>query len=171
MALMDIKSFIAIAFFIGSVLVAVNCKSFEFQHRIAGGRNASKIVPYMATLFDEDNFVAIPICGGAIISNRHILTAANCVLDFVEKPNRISALIGTKNLDEGIYIEFDEVSVHPFYDEIHSKNDISIMRSSHKFVFVDNVIEPVSLPMRDLTTKGGLKVIASGWGLSEVSHS
>lgn len=150
---------------------AVNCKSFEVQPRIIGGQNVNSTngqYPYMVAFFDEDNFINSAICGGAIISHFHVLSSARIVKDFVDKPDRIKALVGTKTLDEGIFVEFDRVVIHPSFDERFSKNDISILRTTHEIMFVENVIAPIALPTKE--TKGDLNAVVTGWGLSNVRN-
>ena len=53
--------------------------SARLNSRIVGGRPADKGAwPWMAALLDKED--EQPFCGGALISDQHVLTAAHCIL-------------------------------------------------------------------------------------------
>lgn len=68
--------------------------------RIVGGLNVTRagIFPFQASLRDPSrNF--FHFCGGSIISNRWILTAAHCIVD--STPNSIYVAVGSIYLNSG----------------------------------------------------------------------
>ncbi|XP_014237656.1 chymotrypsin-2-like [Trichogramma pretiosum] len=68
----------------------------DISLRILGGENAApNQAPWMAALirYDEDVF-----CGGALITPRHVLTAAHCVSPYTAE--EISVLLGSPSLEE-----------------------------------------------------------------------
>ena len=51
---------------------------FKFERKVVGGEQADKDEwPWMAAILYSDNNQQF--CGGALISDRHVLTAAHCI--------------------------------------------------------------------------------------------
>lgn len=77
-------------------------------------------------------------CGGAIVTENCVLTAAHCVVDY--KPNQLSVLAGTNKLHGGggerYYI--NEIKVHPNYKELVT-SDIAVMKIDGKFKYSDKI--------------------------------
>lgn len=116
--------------------------------RIVGGETAPRPYPYQISLQ-----VLIPIyiaflptgrkeythnCGGSIVSENCVLTAAHCVVDY--KPKDLSILAGTNKLRGGggerYYIQ--EIKVHPNYEELVT-SDIAVMKINGTFKFSDKI--------------------------------
>lgn len=83
------------------------CKFYRYnfdylsQTKIVGGMETGvNEYPMMAGLVDPDQREVY--CGSAIISQRHVLTAAHCVAD--RNANRVGVLVGDHDLTTGIYI-------------------------------------------------------------------
>jgi secreted trypsin-like serine protease len=113
--------------------------------RIVGGENAEiRDFPYIASLrlYTEQRH----FCGGVIISNRHILTAAHCIEDLENDDYRI--FVGTSNssLFSIPFYNITSVAIHPeFVAKLDTKwilkNDIAIITVSvyyflTKFLFI-----------------------------------
>lgn len=114
-----------------------------------GGETAPRPYPYQISLQ-----VLIPIyiaffptgrkeythnCGGSIVSENCVLTAAHCVVDY--KPKDLSILAGTNKLRGGgggerYYIQ--EIKVHPNYEELVT-SDIAVMKINGTFKFSDKI--------------------------------
>ncbi|XP_017778783.1 PREDICTED: chymotrypsin-2-like [Nicrophorus vespilloides] len=98
-------------------------------------------------------------CGGSIIDETTILTAAHCVLGYY--PSLLSVKAGSVQIS-GIGQEHRVASVRVHGDYAESLlNDIAIIKLATPLEFNEN-IQPVSLPTSLI--KGDSDVVISGWG-------
>ncbi|KAK4878655.1 hypothetical protein RN001_011161 [Aquatica leii] len=129
------------------------------NERIVGGQPASiSTYPYQASLRSMSN---THFCGGSIISDEWILTAAHCL------PGRTArnmfVVVGTNSLNSGgSRYTVSEIISHPNYNEDSNVNDIALIKISGKIVFGPNV-KPVRLSLDYPPT--GSNLTLTGWGL------
>lgn len=133
--------------------------------RIYGGENADiDEFPWLAML-QYENFRGERkfSCGGSLINNRYVLTAAHCVVGEVEKKEGtlVSVRLGeydtTKDIDcivlDGeeicadppIDVPVEEKVAHSEYSETSMQNDIALLRLN-RVVERTDFIQPVCLP-------------------------
>lgn len=131
--------------------------------RIAGGQPADpKEWPWMAALLREG---AIQYCGGVLITDRHVLTAAHCVYRF--NPRDITVRLGeydfTKS-DETRAVDFavTEIRIHRDFKYSTYENDIAIIKV-HRPTTFNSYIWPVCLPPIQQTFENK-DAIVTGWG-------
>ncbi|XP_043256099.1 trypsin-7-like [Colletes gigas] len=130
------------------------------ESRIVGGQPARiDEHPYQVSLRFNNRHV----CGGAIISEVWIVTAAHCVQSAFVRFVSIKA--GTSNLtDKGTVIVAKQIISHEMYDPRSADYDIALVRLEKPLVYSSRV-RPIPLaPIADHYTAGS-KALVTGWGV------
>ncbi|XP_071552041.1 phenoloxidase-activating factor 1-like isoform X1 [Panulirus ornatus] len=173
-------------------LLPKDCGQGPLTHRIHGGKETPiDAHMWMAALgysADDDSPVQF-LCGGSVINERYVLTAAHCV---------DSASLGGKSLkvirlgDWDLSTEEDceetpqgfkicappiqdftheEIIRHPQYNtRAQISDDIALIRLSRPIVYTGSWIQPICLPPQGLDVKkvsGQREPLVSGWGFTE----
>ncbi|KAM7352559.1 CLIP and Tryp_SPc domain-containing lethal (2) k05911 [Cochliomyia hominivorax] len=139
------------------------------QERIVGGTNASPHeFPWIAVLFKSGK----QFCGGSLITNHHILTAAHCVARMTSwDVAALTAHLGDYNIRTDFEVKHVSRRIkrlvrHKGFDFSTLHNDIAILTLSEP-VHYTNEIMPICLPtstaQQSRSYSGHIATVA-GWG-------
>ena len=152
--------------------------------RIIGGTTADiDDVPWQVGLISPQGKPSTvwqgQFCGGSIINERWVITAAHCLYDFKQK----KLLVFAGNDDLGVSMGTDVYSaaawkMHPDYSSGPARdvwyNDIALVSLKSTLDFADPGIEPIALPTRidpaDAPAVGD-SIGVSGWGATSSNES
>lgn len=131
---------------------------------VSGGQEAHiKDVPHQVSL----QVLGINNCGGSIIGNRWILTAAHCFKDPI-MASITTVKAGITKLDTPISTtreyQIKRVIKHPNYNGITEENDIALLELTRNIEFNSNT-KIISLGEYSYLYDIGRKAKVSGWGL------
>ncbi len=147
------------------------------NNRIVGGVEAQPnswpwaVVIYQITYSNDFSAPKTKfICGGTIISEKYILTAAHCIIRQTEVlgPKNFKIQIGAHDLKKsGFFADVSEIKVHEKYTITQHINDIALIKLSEPLDFeqMQNV-RPVCLPTLEMEKYNlvGTMSYLVGWG-------
>ncbi|XP_028658452.1 granzyme A-like isoform X3 [Erpetoichthys calabaricus] len=125
---------------------------------IIGGREvAPHSRPYMVYLSAD--------CGGALIKENWVLTAAHC-----HRNGFVQAILGAHSINgnekEQQIIEVEEQVVHKHYDNSNYANDIMLVKLSKKAT-INQYVQMLPLPTSEVDPPAGTTCSIAGWGRTE----
>lgn len=107
----------------------------------------------------RNNFQA-QFCGGTLVAERYVVTAAHCIEDVTNAYAQIQVLVGTQRLDRsGRRIGVAEVLMHPLYDGWTLDYDVAVLRLTTPVTGIPFASLAASEP-----TVAGTILRSSGWG-------
>ncbi|XP_076160505.1 uncharacterized protein LOC143143294 isoform X1 [Ptiloglossa arizonensis] len=124
--------------------------------------------PWQVAILKKDPTESVYVCGGTLVSPKHILTAAHCVKMYAARDLRVR--LGEWDVNHDVefypYIERDVagIHVHPEFYAGTLYNDIAILRIDHQIDFQRNPhVSPACLPdKRDDFARS--RCWTTGWG-------
>lgn len=133
------------------------------ESAIVGGSDATIAeFPFMAGVFN----LGIPYCGGSIINERSVLTAAHCIL--IRNAATISVSVGSSRRrgQGGSTYRAVRATIHPEYiytpDPFLMRADVAVIRTLTRIRF-GSLVQPIPLGVNAVTTAA--QVVLTGWGL------
>ncbi|XP_038104588.1 trypsin-1-like isoform X1 [Culex quinquefasciatus] len=161
----DISPFLLNTYMITSctkIIFFAECGRTNQIKRIVGGMETRvNQFPWMAILKYGDSFY----CGGSLITDRHVMTAAHCVTGF--NPRRISVTLldhdrSTDSESETITARVERVIRHPAYNPGNYDNDVAILKLD-KVLEMNDRLRPVCQPTSGESFAGENGTV-TGWG-------
>ncbi|XP_055334953.1 trypsin-2-like [Paramacrobiotus metropolitanus] len=146
--------------------------------RIVGGAVVAKASrPYQVHIrfpfvYNDGNVAPIWGCGGVIIGERWILTAAHCVHSATDEKQAFEAgalLVRAGQHDttvaekHAVDYAISTILPHPNYTSATFADDIALLRTRHPITFTP-YIQPLPLPAPTDRPTASRKVTVSGWG-------
>ncbi|KAF4097680.1 complement factor D-like [Onychostoma macrolepis] len=128
---------------------------------IVNGREAKPHSrPYMVSVQKDKEH----ICGGFLISDRFVMTAAHCR----DNAPVVTVVLGAHDLQKKNSVRFtvDSYHQHPEYTMGSCDNDIMLLKLE-KNVQLNNNIKWISIPAEEGDIKAGSVCSVAGWGLLE----
>ncbi|XP_055847601.1 serine protease easter-like [Episyrphus balteatus] len=152
--------------------------------RIYGG-NITKFdeFPWMALIeYNKGGYSYGHHCGGSLINNRYVLTAAHCITNLGDwNLHRVrlgewdtstnpDCEVDTRGFedcaDPHVDVTIEQVIPHEKFLKSNRFHDIGLIRLSRNVDYTD-FIRPICLPLKDIlkqSTFDGIKMDVSGWG-------
>ncbi|KAF5276224.1 hypothetical protein FQR65_LT04029 [Abscondita terminalis] len=151
----------------GQLIEVENCALVPIENIVGGVAAKPQEFPHMALIgFDAENNQILWQCGGTLISDEFVLTAAHCLYDLQwgePKYVRIGELRLDSNTDASDVQDFNIIEKirHPNFAPPSQYNDIALLKL-HKKARLSPYARPACLHVDStLTVK---KCVASGWG-------
>ena len=155
------------------LLLFVPLFSFS-QIDIVGGEDADILdYPWQVALIESSGGWSWAFCGGSIIDNYWILTAAHCLEDVNE--NNLYVMAGSDNsyAQGGDSYSVEEIIVHPNYNNNTMNNDIALLKLNNPIYF-NSYKQSVMLICDEQVSMGaqspGTMATITGWGETETNN-
>ncbi|KAJ1721476.1 hypothetical protein LPJ53_004011 [Coemansia erecta] len=119
------------------------------------------------TMF-KDFGAGLVMCGGTILSPKHILTAAHCITNdatVVVPPQNVSVYYNNLNRDDQIYTKVTKITPQPDYTngQVDARLDIAILEIDE--ITLDNTARRAPIYSGDIVANQALLTL--GWGQTE----
>ncbi|XP_051170632.1 transmembrane protease serine 9-like [Leptopilina boulardi] len=113
-------------------------------------------VPYQVSL----QRMGEHFCGGSIIGEKWVLTAAHCFLHIHR--HSVEVMVGSYDRTQGKTYRVKKVKVHPYYNQQINRNDIAVIKIHGRFEY-SSMVSAISLPKRNMIGDNK-NVVITGWG-------
>ncbi|XP_021712275.1 venom serine protease-like [Aedes aegypti] len=151
---------------ITAIPVKCNCGSRKTPLIVGGQRTQANEFPMMSAIIDLSSKSLV--CGATVITNRHGLTAAHCIVG--RSITNSALLVGDQNMNSGSdtpYAKLMRIStftVHGQYSASTKTNDIALVRTVDEIIF-DAGVSRACLPyIYAGATFNNVYLEALGWG-------
>mgnify|MGYP003729833353 CR=1 FL=1 len=138
-------------------------------NRIVGGLEAIKHSwPWVVRIY-----FGYTGCGGTIIDDNTVVTAAHCCRGYDTRLDRIKVVVGehsTAVWDLGQFtIGVRGMHIHPEYHSVTFKNDICVLQTNDMHLRLRHTAAPACLPPSSWHPDVGTRCYAAGWGRMDLN--
>lgn len=135
--------------------------------RMIGGLLAEDEYPFIVSILIRKADDYDHLCGGAIINERTVITAAHCL--YYHRPSSLKIHVGEKprKVIDGKVYDIEALHCHDKYNGIGHDFDVGLVRIQGSFEFNDNVQLIVLAETQDIIIDGSYATIL-GWGVTNV---
>lgn len=162
---------IYLIFFTLSLLTTVYNRRLKFSpkyYRVIGGIVAENRYPFMVSLQLNSTKGFNHNCGGSIINERTIITAAHCVYYHETSSLRVHVGENSREVVRGEVFDVKAIHCHEKYVGTAYDYDVALLRIKGCFEFNDK-IQPIELAKpHDVIIYGSFATIM-GWGVTNIS--
>ncbi|XP_075466235.1 plasma kallikrein [Ascaphus truei] len=147
----------------------------ELENKIVGGKNSSiGEWPWQVSLQLKLNVnTKRHTCGGSIVNNQWILTAAHCV-DLLRRPqiwNVYGGIVKQSSITPATpFFEVEQIIIHPLYTGSEYGNDIALLKLKTHIPYNDYQ-QAICLPPKQHSFKIPTFCWITGWGFTEEKGS
>ncbi|XP_045488919.1 chymotrypsin-2-like [Pieris rapae] len=140
-------------------------EAIDGDSRIIGGKDAPPgMAKYQVSLRGHRGREEFHSCGGSILNEEYVLTAAHCLYQRDKKD--LSIVVGSHSIYKGgNRYQIKNLIPHENYSKLTLKNDIAIIQIEGKFKF-NNKVQPIEL-LKEMAPVGK-KCLLTGWGYTDI---
>lgn len=162
----NMLKFLCLILFVAGALAT----QIDDEERIIGGEKAANDqFPYQAWLRQNFQNRSFSFCGATILSNRFVLTSAQCTQERFSKPSNVQVVVGALRIGtNGTRYAIERIVIHPFYDNQTLFAALAVLRTEETIAFT-NSVRAIALPTTEPSFNGHLEATVSGWGRFRVS--
>ncbi|XP_056392699.1 serine protease 33-like [Hyla sarda] len=139
------------------------CGNLVISSRIVGGTNANEGAwPWQISL----RYRGSHSCGGSLISNQLVLTAAHC-FSTSKSPSDYTVVLGEYQLDtlspHQVESNVESIIVNSEYNGAGTPGDITLIKLSNPVTYTEYIL-PVCVPSASMSFLAGTNCWVTGWG-------
>lgn len=132
------------------------------EQRIVGGIEARpNSFPWLVSIQLDNRH----ICGGTLIDDRHVLTAASCFKQSLF-PARYTIALGAHKLSDTAYstVDVERLIFHSDYNDVTNENDIGLMRLTEPIPSASGSVGTACLSQSVKRSSALDSFVIAGWG-------